>query len=217
VVRPHDRPIVLFGLDSNGYTEGNIAKGHVDYIKLGWLLDTIRKAESSGLTTPGGELSAEEFAVAPRCLLLHHHVLDVRSGALRDRHWARRALGHAASLLRTANPKPTFTVLDGAEDLLRAIRGRIDIVFHGHEHYATCFRDESGLVVISAGTASEWNDDGDRNSFYEVTIRDDQFVEIVEHSWDRNTATFRRVSPKSFPLERLRPRSKSPESLHRTD
>src|SRR5205823_6388001 len=131
--------IIFFVIDSNEYTEGNIARGEIDKERLSWLvrqLDSIDK-----------DLTPWESISAIKCLVLHHHVCDLKR--------------------RLFNPEGKFTKLMGAENLLKAIAGRIHVIFHGHEHYPTHFiEQQTGAVLISAGSTSQWYDKVRRNSFY---------------------------------------------------
>ena len=65
------------------------------------------------------------------------------------------------------------------------LKGRIQIVLHGHEHYPTHFvEQESGAVIVSAGTASQWHEDPGHNSFYNLLFFDDRTVQIEEYVWN---------------------------------
>jgi len=55
------------------------------------------------------------------------------------------------------------------------------VVLHGHEHYPTHFIEkESGALIVSAGTTSQWQDRGGLNSFYSLTFYDNKSVQIEE-------------------------------------
>jgi 3',5'-cyclic AMP phosphodiesterase CpdA len=191
-VRRYGRAVVFFGLDSNEYTEGTIGRGQVDAARLAWLSNTLTTIERDGLTVEGDRLTPEEFKTAVRCLLLHHHVT---------------ALSFRRKFTFT-NPLRRMTILLGADKLLDLIAGRIDVVFHGHEHYPVTFvHEESGALVVSAGSTSQWYDDGYNNSFYVVTFFTDHTIEINEFVWTGNGFSGRdkrdRVLTRRYDLPRL--------------
>ena len=152
-------------MDSNDYREGNIAKGEVDLARLSWLAKQLNDLDS-GLPVGGMSLSSDERLHAVRCLVLHHHVCDL---SVKKRYF---------TLDRS------FTKMTGAQDLLKLISGRIHLVVHGHEHHPThFFETESGALIVSAGTTSQWHAEPRQNSFYQLTFFDDNGIQIDEHVW----------------------------------
>jgi 3',5'-cyclic AMP phosphodiesterase CpdA len=186
--------LLFFGLDSNDYTQGNIALGEIDDARLAWLSTTLTRLDTEGLKTEKDHLTPEEFQTAVKCLVLHHHPVDLRKG-----------LRGLSSLI-----EKRFTLLRGSDRLLDLIKNRIDVIFHGHEHFPICFRHaETGSVIISAGTVSEWNEKSHRNSFYTVTFFEDYSLMIEEYIWtgtnfeSREQLTGR--EPQIFQLKRRTP------------
>jgi len=162
--RRNGNAIVFFVMDSNDYGEGNIAKGEVDQARLSWLANEIGKIESG--IVEGEPFSAQECSSAVRCLVLHHHACDL---SFKKRFFS---IGRS------------FTQMTGASDLLKLISGRIHVILHGHEHYPTHFFErESGALIISAGSTSQWQKKTHRNSFYHLTFFTENGVQVDEYVW----------------------------------
>ncbi len=148
---------VFYGIDSNWYAEGNVAKGTISAGTLGWLSE--RKYESQ---KDDGE------PAAIRILLLHHHPCDLNK-------FRRRTL------------KGLFTgrlsQLDEGDRVLDLCKGWIKVIMHGHEHFPISFRDEkSGAIVVSAGTTSESQLQKGRNSFF-VLMFHGVSLTVCEFRW----------------------------------
>lgn len=157
--------VIFLVMDSNAYNEGNIAKGEIDFARLSWLIKTLSSLES-GIVIDQQRYSPEECRQAIKCLVLHHHVCDL---SFKKRFFS---IGR------------NFTKMVGADDLLRTISGRIHVIFHGHEHYPIHFIEEqSGAIVISAGSTSQWHQKVKKNSFYHVTFFTDHAIQIDEYVW----------------------------------
>jgi 3',5'-cyclic AMP phosphodiesterase CpdA len=166
-IRRNGTSIVFFGLDSNEYSPGNVARGVIDDSRLAWLAKTFAEIEANGLISGNDSLDPHEFESAVRCLILHHHPVSLQKGL--------RGLSRLTH---------RFTLLEGAERLLNLVKGRIDVVFHGHEHFPVCFRhSESGIVIVSAGTLSEWTSKRRKNSFYVIMLYSDYSVNVHEYLW----------------------------------
>src|SRR5207249_5073497 len=121
-----------------------------------------------GLKVDDDFLTPDEFQQSTRCLILHHHPVDLKKG-----------LKGLSGLLTKK-----FTVLRGADKLLNLIKGRVDVIFHGHEHFPICFRHrETGVIIVSAGTVSEWTARPFQNSFYIVTLFSDYTLAVQEYLW----------------------------------
>jgi 3',5'-cyclic AMP phosphodiesterase CpdA len=164
--RRNGKTVIFFVLDSNAYNEGNIARGEIDLARRGWLAKELNKL-NSGMVIGDESFNAEECGEAIKCLVLHHHVCDLS--------WKRRHF----SLGRK------FVALDGADELLDLITGRVHMIVHGHEHYPTHFIEKtSGALLISAGTTSQWQESHHKNSFYHLTIFTDNTVQIEEYVWE---------------------------------
>jgi 3',5'-cyclic AMP phosphodiesterase CpdA len=163
------RQFAFYAIDSNAYGEGNIALGKIKVGTFGWLLD---------------QLTMPVVAGTIRILLLHHHPVDLN----RFRSWSLRNL-----IL------DRFTALQEGDRLLQGCRGRIDVVMHGHEHFPIAFRDEeSGCIIVSAGTASEWQGAvGHSNSFHVLLFRGPS-LEVLQFEW--NGARFKEVNRWDFAL-----------------
>jgi len=165
-LRRNGKVIIFFVLDSNDYSEGNIAKGEIDSARLSWLAKQLTLL-NTGLTIGEESFSADECFHAVKCLVLHHHVCDL---SFRKRYF---------------NLERSFTQMSGAESLLNLIAGKIHVIFHGHEHYPTHFIEPgSKAVLISAGTTSQWQGKPHKNSFYNVTFFTGNNIQIDEHVWD---------------------------------
>jgi 3',5'-cyclic AMP phosphodiesterase CpdA len=163
--RRNGSTIFFFVMDSNAYNEGNIARGEIDQSRLSWLLNKLYEL-SGGVSLDGERFTADECEHSIRCLVLHHHVYPLS--------WKRRYF----------NLQRSFTELVGADDLLKAISGRIHLILHGHEHYPTHFVEStSKTLVISAGTTSQWQPEKLKNSFYHLTFFTDHSIQIDEFVW----------------------------------
>src|SRR5206468_12025633 len=79
-VRRNGAALVFFGIDSNEYTEGNVAMGEIDPARLAWLTRTLVNAEKKGLKVDDDFLTPDEFQQSTRCLILHHHPVDLKKG-----------------------------------------------------------------------------------------------------------------------------------------
>lgn len=186
VLAQNGRQFIFYGIDSNLYSEGNIAVGQVNPPTLGWLGETINKIESRS--------DKEDDAV--RILLLHHHPCDLNK-------YRRLSL---CGLIRSFW-KNRFTRLEEGDRLLEHCRSGIDIIMHGHEHFPFAFKDDqSGCLVVSAGTTSQFQKSGGVNSFH-VLVFDGAEVRVVQFDWNR--ARFKKavqwkydLSTQSFSLDR---------------
>lgn len=167
ILRKGKESLVFIAMDSNAYTDGNIALGEMDTARLSWLTDVLLKMETEGISAGGHSLTVDECANAVKCLLLHHHVCDL---SFRKR-WF--------------NPSRSFTTMLGSDRLLKVLKGRVDVVIHGHEHFATHFREKkSGTLIVSAGSTSQWHKTARQNSFYNLLFLDDGSLEIHEYIWN---------------------------------
>ena len=159
--------IVFIGMDSNSYVEGNIANGEMDQARLGWLAGVLDQMQTTGLSQGGNHLNVDECEKAIKCLLIHHHVCDL------------------SFTKRYFNFERSFTRMNGSERLLKLISGKIQVILHGHEHYPTHFVEErSRALVISAGTASQWQGKPGHNSFYNLTFYENRTIQIEEFDWN---------------------------------
>jgi 3',5'-cyclic AMP phosphodiesterase CpdA len=167
IIKRFDRALVFIGMDSNSYVEGNIANGEMDPARLSWLSGILDQMQTTGLSNGEDRLTVEECRKAIKCLLLHHHVCDL---SVRRRYF---------------NPGRSFTRMNGSERLLKLISGKIQVILHGHEHYPTHFIEkESGALVVSAGTTSQWQSKPGNNSFYNLTFYDTSSIQIEEFVWN---------------------------------
>jgi 3',5'-cyclic AMP phosphodiesterase CpdA len=183
LIHRYSRDIVFLGLDSNDYSEGMIAAGAIDNSRLAWLTSRFQDMETIGLQDGEGRVSVEQCRKAIRCLLLHHHPVDLSPW----KGW--HSFDH-------------FSILDGADKLLELIKGRVDIVFHGHEHYPIYFpHSDTGTIIISAGSASEWNKKCRYNSLFTVTLFTDNTAEIQEYVWNGTDFEEQKKQPPQLPLK----------------
>ena len=150
---------IFFGIDSNLYKKKTLAAGLIDPATFGWLGDNIHRY-------------AQEDAV--RVLLLHHHPVDLNQFAHRSR-WASFKV----------SVEGRYTTLAEGDRILALCRDGIDLIMHGHEHFPIAFRDpESGCVVVSAGTTSEFQPDpGHKNSFHALRFFGRK-LDITRFDWD---------------------------------
>jgi predicted phosphodiesterase len=166
VIRRFGRVLVFIGMDTNAYVGGNIAKGEIDLARLGWLAQVLNTMQTEGLADGEERLKAEEWEQAIKCLVIHHHACGL---SFKKRHF---------------NPMRSFTEMEGADKLLKLIAGKIQVVLHGHEHYPThFFHKESGALIVSAGTTSQWHKKPGHNSFYNLTFYEDKSIQIEESVW----------------------------------
>jgi predicted phosphodiesterase len=158
--------LFFYGIDSNLYEEGNIAIGKVSPATLAWLGEQLEQSGSVG--------SQQDKSV--RILLLHHHPADLNK--FRRRSWnPYKVIEHLLM--------DRLTVLEEGERLLKICHGKIDLIMHGHEHFPIVFlNQESGCIIISAGTTSEWQSDSGRNSFHAVAFQGREF-RIVQFNWNK--------------------------------
>jgi len=174
VLKRFGRALVFIGMDSNAYSEGNIANGEMDQARLSWLSEVLNQMQTAGLSADQDRLSPDECKEAIKCLVVHHHVCDL---SIKKRYF---------------NLGRSFTWMNGSERLLKLISGRIQVVLHGHEHYPTHFIEkESGALIVSAGTTSQWQDKAGLNSFYSLTFYDNKSVQIEEFVWNGKGFTTR--------------------------
>lgn len=137
----NSHPIVFIGIDSNRYEDGEIAVGKVSPATLGWL--------NTKLSSPSWPAHATVL------LLLHHHPANLNP--FRPPKWMRW--------------QDRFTALEEGSKLLKACAGRVHLILHGHEHFPVAFREqESGAVVVSAGTTSEHQRNGQGNNFMMIAL-----------------------------------------------
>jgi DNA repair exonuclease SbcCD nuclease subunit len=163
---------VFYGIDSNLYQEGNVAKGHISTGTLGWLSDRKYEAQKD---------NAKPAAI--RILLLHHHPCDLNK-------------------FRRQTFKGWFTgrlsQLDQGDRVLDLCRDWIKVIMHGHEHFPISFRDEtSGAVVVSAGTTSESQLEKGRNSFFVLVFKDSSLI-VSEFRW--SGGGFRKQKEQQWPI-----------------
>lgn len=174
IVRKFDSALVFIGMDSNSYAEGNIANGEMDPARLSWLSGVLSQMQTEGLSQGEDRLTPLECKKAIICLLIHHHVCDL---SFRKRYF---------------NLGRSFTWMNGSERLLKLISGKVQVILHGHEHYPTHFVEkESGALVVSAGTTSQWQARPNHNSFYNLTFYDNRSVQIEEFVWNGKGFTSR--------------------------
>jgi 3',5'-cyclic AMP phosphodiesterase CpdA len=180
-----DGKVVIFlVMDSNDYREGNIAKGEIDEARLSWLVKQLNNI-NSGLSIDGESFSVDECSSAIRCLVLHHHICDLS--------FKRRYFSVGRS----------FTRMNGADELLKVVTGRIHVILHGHEHYPTHFLEpESNALLISAGSTSQWHEKPRNNSFYHLTFFTENCVRIDEHVWNgRGFVTRQELRGETMPTQ----------------
>jgi 3',5'-cyclic AMP phosphodiesterase CpdA len=182
--RRNGKMIIFFVIDSNDYHEGNIAKGEVDHARLSWLAKQLNDI-NSGLVVDSESFSVDECSNAVKCLVLHHHVCDL---SFKKRYF---------------NLERSFTRMAGADDLLRLASGRIHIILHGHEHYPTHFiESKSKVLIISAGSTSQWHGEPYKNSFYHLTFFENNSVQVDEHVWDgKGFITRQELKGKTEPVQ----------------
>jgi 3',5'-cyclic AMP phosphodiesterase CpdA len=174
IVKRFGKALVFICMDSNAYSEGNIANGEMDQARLSWLSEVLNQMQTVGVSAGQNRLSSDECRDAIKCLVVHHHVCDLSTKK------------HYFNLGRS------FTWMNGSERLLKLISGRIHVVLHGHEHYPThFFEKESGALIVSAGTTSQWQDSPGHNSFYSLTFYTDSSIQIEEFVWNGKGFTSR--------------------------
>lgn len=190
IVKRFGKALILIGMDSNAYDEGNIANGEMDQGRLSWLTTQLDQMQTNGITAGQEKLTAEECSAAIKCLLVHHHVCDL-------------------SVRHLFNLERSFTTMRGSKSLLKLISGKIQVVFHGHEHYPTHFFErESGVLIVSAGTASQWQTKPYSNSFYNLVFYSDDTLQIEELVWNGKGFTSREhlngmEQPPRYPLRQF--------------
>lgn len=192
----HGDRLEVIGIDSNDYSEGNVALGSITPQAMSWLADL--RAEST--TTPHAE--EENLPSRPlRILALHHHPCDLN----RFRKLSAR-LVHRSRLTR----------LQEAERLLDICAGWIDVILHGHEHFPISFRDnDSGCIVISAGTTSSRSSHAGQNSFFTIS-GEGVGLRIHKFEWGRGRFVCR-SEPMEFRIDReIVNRGRTPEPLRTT-
>jgi 3',5'-cyclic AMP phosphodiesterase CpdA len=166
VLRRNGSTVFFFVMDSNAYNEGNIARGEIDQSRLSWLLNKLHEL-SRGIVLDGETFTADECSHSVKCLVLHHHVYPLS--------WKKKYF----------NLQGSFTELLGADNLLKAVSGRIHVILHGHEHYPIHFIEPtSKALIISAGTTSQWQPKKLKNSFYHLTFFTDHSIQIDEYVWN---------------------------------
>lgn len=154
---------VLFGIDSNLYDRGNIAVGKIDEATVAWL---NREGVAHG---PEAGLPADTV----RVLMLHHHPADLNR-------FRRRSLKTTVGSFLGDR----FTTLREGERLLTACRDTVDVIMHGHEHFPVVFKDEvSGCVVVSAGTASEFQRDYHGGNSFHALLFYGRELRVVKFEW----------------------------------
>lgn len=172
------RSFTFFGIDSNEYTEGNIGVGRIGPETVAWL--------GQQLTSWSGP------ADAIRILILHHHPADLN----RFRRWSLGATLH-----------DRFTILDEGLRLLDLVKGRIDIIMHGHEHFPVAFREEvSGCIIVSCGTTTQWQRKGERPNSFHVLVFDGPKLRVQQFDWS-GRARFRPARDWTFTLNEPAPPS----------
>jgi 3',5'-cyclic AMP phosphodiesterase CpdA len=160
------RTFHIFGIDSNAYGEGNVAKGAITPATLAWLADQL------------DQLPDEKPRTSIRLVLLHHHPTDLNK-------FKRRSIA--------AWFADKFTTLDEGPRLLALCDGRVDVIMHGHEHLPVAFREENFTpILVSAGTASEWSPRGSQeNSFFTLTFSNNR-LRVRKFAWNRAAFPFQR-------------------------
>lgn len=147
----------FYGIDSNLYEEGNVAKGKISLQTLAWLANERERSAST---------AADSQTI--RVLLLHHHPCDLNR-------FRRRTLQNALT--------KRLTQLEEGELLLDMCRDWIHVIMHGHEHLPVAFQDEkSGAVIVSSGTTCEMQTCSGVNSFFALLF-DQQNIRVVEYRW----------------------------------
>jgi len=111
---------LIYGIDSNVYEGGNVAKGKIYPETLQWLGEQFDNSSSI--------LSEDDLII--RVLILHHHPADLNR-------FRRRSLEYYLQRLIMRR----FTLLDEGERLLDLCNAHIDLILHGHEHFPVVFSD----------------------------------------------------------------------------
>jgi 3',5'-cyclic AMP phosphodiesterase CpdA len=152
--------LIFYGIDSNLYLKGNIAAGAITTETLAWLNQQLAP-------------DADVGPLPVRILLLHHHPADLNP----FRRWTLK------SLFRSFGK--SFSVLQEGERLLKACRGRIDLIMHGHEHFPIVFHEKvASTIVVSSGTSSSYLPKGKGpNTMHGIALAGRQF-QIVQFNWN---------------------------------
>lgn len=153
---------IFYGIDSNVYSEGNVAVGKIHPETLGWLGEQLEKPTKN---------DHQDNTV--RILLLHHHPANLNP--FRRLSWK--------TFARSFFDNPFTTLLEG-ERILNLCAGKIDIIMHGHEHFPIVFLNkDSGCIVVSGGTASEFQSRPEhKNSFHTLVFYQRKF-RIIQFDW----------------------------------
>ena len=161
VVSSTGQRVIFYGIDSNLYRKGNIAVGEITFETLGWLNKKLAQADAADAPLP------------VRILLLHHHPADLNP----FRRWTLKSLFGSFG--------KSFSVLQEGERLLKACRGRIDIIMHGHEHFPIVFYEKiSSAIVVSSGTSCSYLPKGKGpNTLHAIALAGREF-QIVQFNWN---------------------------------
>ena len=161
VVSGRGQRLIFYGIDSNLYLKGNIAVGQINPGTLAWMNERLAEANDD----PG--------PLPVRILLLHHHPADLNQ----FRPWTLKSLFGSFG--------KSFSVLQEGERLLKACRGRIDIIMHGHEHFPIVFYEKiSSAIVVSSGTSCSYLPKGKGpNTLHAIALAGREF-QIVQFNWN---------------------------------
>ena len=161
VVSGQGQRLIFYGIDSNLYRKGNIAVGEITPETLAWLNQKLAQADAADAPLP------------VRILLLHHHPADLNRFRPRTLKSLFGSFGKS------------FSVLQEGERLLKACRGRVDIIMHGHEHFPIVFYEKlSSAIVVSSGTSCSYLPKGKGpNTIHAIALAGRQF-QIVQFNWN---------------------------------
>ncbi len=163
VTRDDDPPeVTLVYLDSNHALR--LATGNVDVRELSRLKAVVLNLRDQGLEPPTTtQQTAAQRVFAPRIALMHHHPLPLPNAVITEG-------------LTSFEP---FLVLRNAGFVLKELnRCDVDLILHGHKHYASFSRlgyslehsVEGEIAVLSAGSAGVTHGEAGRNSVNFVDV-----------------------------------------------
>ncbi len=187
------RKVAFFCFDSNTNDPRiNFARGRVGR-------DEFRRFAND--YTAMQEQRGTDFAEAYKIAVLHHHPM-----AIADSELAGSAAPGRLSKLKHYFTRDAFLGLEDAGVFMREMVTRdIDLVLHGHKHFAFFARVEVDTAdektgetrILAAGSASKSDEDGGcKNSFNLITLREDGTVGAER--WDNHSGGF--YKRKDFPL-----------------
>lgn len=163
VTRDDDPPeLTLVYLDSNHTLR--LATGNVDVRELTRLKAVVLNLRDQGLApSAAAPPAAAQRVFAPRIALMHHHPLPLPDAVITEG-------------LTSFEP---FLVLRNAGFVLKELnRCDVDLILHGHKHYASFSRlgysvehsVEGEIAVLSAGSAGVTHGEAGRNSVNFVDV-----------------------------------------------